>query len=182
MTTADLIEMFGNLSASLPSINHLLGGFSYLLGIVFYISSFHKFKELFAEGGGGHHKQSVPWVYFFAGSALFYLPTMIDTLSNTLFGSGYNILAYSDFNRFDIRYSVTMLIQTAGILWFIRGCVLLAHASQPEQGQEGSKGYGPKGILFLVASLFAININATERMLYHVISQLMRYFSGGAPG
>lgn len=176
MISNDLIGMFGNLSQSLPSFNRLLGGLSYLLGIVFYLNSLNKFKEIFSEGGGGNHKVGVPAAYFLFGSALFFLPSMIQTFSNTLFGTGYNLLAYSESLHFNIIYSVEMLIQTIGFLWFIRGCVLLAHASQPEQGQEGSKGHGPKGFLFVLASLFAINVDSTMSALNHVMTQLMGYF------
>ena len=179
MTTTDLVGMFANLSASLPSVNQLLGGFSYLLGIVFYLNSFNKFKEILSEGGGHQNKIIVPAAYFLAGSALFFLPTMIQTFSNTLFGTGYNILAYSPTNPYDIYHSVSMLIQTAGFLWFIRGCVLLAHASHPEQGQEGSKGHGPKGFMFIVASLFAVNIDSTVGMLNYIVTHIMSYFSAG---
>lgn len=173
MTSSDLIVMFANLSRSLPAINYLLGGLSYLLGLVFYVISMNKFKEILDESGGQKPKVIVPVAYFLAGSGLFFLPSMIETFSMTLFGSSYNILAYSSGNRNDIYGSITMLIQTAGFIWFIRGCVLLAHASHPEQGQEGSKGHGPKGFLFVVASLFAINIQYTMNMLNYIVTHLM---------
>lgn len=182
MTTADLIAIFGNLSQSLPALNQLLGGLSYLLGVVFYLNSFNKFKEILQEGGGGHQKITVPAAYFLAGSALFFLPSMMQAFSYTLFGTGYNILAYSSANPYDIYQSIGMLVQTAGFLWFIRGCVLLAHASQPEQGQEGSKGHGPKGFLFVIASLFAVNIHGTVSMLNYVVTQIMAYFSSSSLG
>ena len=111
--------------------------------------NYNKFKELLDEGGGQKVKVIVPSAYFLAGSALFFLPSVIDAFTETLFGSGYNVLAYSSSNTGDIYGSISMLIQTAGFIWFMRGCVLLAHASHPEQGQEGSKGHGPKGFLFV---------------------------------
>ncbi|MDP3561499.1 MAG: type IV secretion protein IcmC [Legionellaceae bacterium] len=179
MTGVDLIQMLGNLSTSLPSVDYLLGGLSYLLGLVFYLHSIHKFKEIFTEGGNSQTKMIVPIAYFLAGSGLFFLPTMIDVFSYTLFGSGYNILAYSSVSTYDIYNSMAVLIQTAGFIWFLRGCVLLAHASHPEQGQEGSKGHGPKGFLFIVASLFAINIHSTVNMLDYMVTHLMNIFSSG---
>jgi hypothetical protein len=159
-----------------------LGGISYLLGIVFYINSFTKFKEIFSEGGGSQQKGIVPVAYFITGSALLFLPSMMQAVSYTFFGSGYSILAYSSATQYDIYHSVSMLIQTAGILWFMRGCVLLAHASDPEQGQAGSKGHGPKGFLLLVAGIFGINIDKTINFLDYVVTHMMSYFSGGAGG
>jgi len=175
MNNTDLVVMLGNLSHSIPAINYFLGGFSYILGVTFVVVSFTKLKESIEESGGQHTKLIVPTAYFLAGCGLFFLPSMIDLFSTTLFGTGYNILEYSPANRYDVYGSVTMLIQMAGFIWFMRGCVLLAHASQPEQGQEGSKGHGPKGFLFIVASLFAVNIHATGNMLNHVMSQLILF-------
>ncbi|MDP3706072.1 MAG: type IV secretion protein IcmC [Legionellaceae bacterium] len=173
MASSDLVVMFGNLSRSLPSVDRLLGGLSYLLGLMFYYVSITKFRDIIEESGGQKVKIIVPSAYFLAGSALFFLPTVIDAFSQTLFGSGYNVLAYSSDNMSNIYSSITMLIQMAGFIWFMRGCVLLAHASHPEQGQEGSKGHGPKGFLFIVASLFAINIQFTVNMLNYFITHLM---------
>ncbi len=170
----DLVAMLGNLSASLPSIERLLGGLSYLLGTAFMVISLQKFKEMLDELGRA--KYVVPFAYFLAACALFYLPSVIDTFSRTLFGTGYNVLAYTPAARTNVYQAMILLIQTAGFIWFIRGCVLLAHASQPEQGQEGSKGMGPKGLMFIFAGLFGINVNSTMAMLNNGVASLMSYF------
>lgn len=177
MTSNDLIVMFSNLSKSLPSVQYFLGGVSYVFGIIFCLSALTKAKEIFNEGGD-NGKYIVPSAYLLTGIALLYLPTSIDAFSTTLFGTQDNILAYSQNNQYDIYSSMIILIQTIGFVWFIRGCILLGHASQPQHGQEGSKGLGPKGLLFIVGGLFAINIYSTVNMLNYIINHLMQIAGG----
>lgn len=176
--SVDLTAILANLSSILPSVNAFIGAFSYVWGIIFCVLSFIKFKELLGDSGGQQPKTIVPVAYFLAGAGMLFLPSMIDTFSMTLFGTGYNILSYSPANQSNINNSIQMLIQTAGFIWFIRGCVLLAHASHPEQGQEGSKGLGPKGFIFIVASLFAINIQSTWQMVNYIVNHLISLSSG----
>ena len=85
MSAPDIIGMFGNLSESLPSLNRLLGGLSYLLGIVFYLHSFGKFKEILAEGGGQQNKVIVPVAYFLAGLVKVIMYWLIRVLIKTIF-------------------------------------------------------------------------------------------------
>ena len=177
MTSNDLIVMFDNLSKSLPDVQYLLGGFSYIFGIIFCLSALVKLKEMYSEGGD-NGRYVVPSAYFLTGIGLLFLPSLVDAFSTTLFGTQDSVLAYSQSNPYDIQSSIIMLIQTAGFIWFIRGCVLLSHASQPQHGQEGSKGLGPKGLVFIIAGLFAINIYSTTGMLNFIINHIMQIFAG----
>lgn len=176
MASVDIVAMLSNLSQSLPSINSLVGGLSYLLGTAFCITALFKLKEAFDESGQ-QQKLIVPLAYLIMGAGLFFLPSLIDSFSTTLFGTTDNVLAYSATNTYDVYSSMTMLIQTIGFIWFVRGCVLLAHASQPEQGREGSKGHGIKGLLFIIGGLFAINIHSTVNMLDYILTHLMQLIS-----
>lgn len=177
MTSNDLIIMIGNLSKSLPDVQNLIGGFSYLFGIVFCLSALIKLKEMFNEGGDSA-KYAVPTAYFLTGIGLLFLPTLMDAFSTTLFGTQDNVLAYSQSNQYDIYNSMVMLIQTIGFIWFIRGCVLVSHASQPHNNQEGGKGMGPKGLLFIIGGLFAINVYSTTGMIDYIVNHIMQIAGG----
>lgn len=159
MNNADIITMLGNLSQSLFPVQHLISGGAYIIGIVFFIVALQKLKKIGDSrvSGGGHERMMVPVAYILAGAALVFLPTAISTLSATAFGVG-NILEYTRYNRFDIYSTMGMIIRTAGLIWFVRGAVLLAHASQPGV-QEG-----PKGLVFLIAGVMAINFDNTVAM------------------
>lgn len=168
----DLIEMIGNLSRSFFSLQHLISGFAYLLGIIFCIKALQKYRKIGGRGGGGHDSVFVPTAYLLGGAALLYLPTMAGLLSNTFFGVG-NILQYTKYNPYSIYSAMILIIRTAGLVWFVRGCVLLSHASEPGV-QEG-----PKGLMFLIAGILAMNIENTQAFLNWALSQLAAYTLSG---
>lgn len=171
----ELSGMLSNLSRSLPSVQYLLGGISYLGGIAFCFAALLRFRDNVEKGQSGESNANmvVPFAFLAMGSALLFLPSMMDSLSTTLFGSSSSVLEYSGYKPYDIYGSMTILIETVGVIWFIRGCILIAHASDPEQGQKGSKGMGPKGLMFIIAGLFGINFHSTVQMMDSVMNYLL---------
>lgn len=164
----DLIEILGNLSRSIYPIQNLLSGLSYILGIVCTIIAIGKFKKIgdYRARGGSNEKMFIPTVYLLFGVALIFLPTSISVLSNTAFGIN-NALQYTEYDPYDIYSIMVLLIRTAGLLWFIRGSILLVHASEPGV-QEG-----PKGFVFLVAGIFAMNIEGTMGWIEFIVEYFL---------
>ncbi len=155
--------MIGNLSQSLFSIQHFVSGLAYLLGIAFFYIALTKLKKVAAKGG--QEKMFVPIAYLLGGTALLYFPSTLSVLSNTTFGSG-NILQYSSYNPYNVYNSMDILIRTVGGIWFLRGCVLLVHASEP--GVQ----HGPKGLLFLCAGILAMNFDNTVAFLTTLMARI----------
>jgi len=172
MSNFDLVRIIANFSNSLPSVQHLVSGISYLFGALFIINALSKVREIIEGGQQSKTKMAVPACYFLAGVLMIYLPSTLQTFSDTLFGSS-SALSYSNYDPYDIYSSMHVVIQTAGLIWFVRGCVLLAHASSSSQGQEGSKGTGPKGLTFIFAGILAMNFNASMSMVDYILSQVM---------
>lgn len=170
MNSTDLIIMLGNFSESLLPVQRLITGGAYLIGILFFYVALHKLRVIgnARARSSSQEKMFVPISYILAGSALIFLPSAISVMSNTAFGAG-NILRYSNFNQLNTYNSMIILIRTAGLLWFVRGSVLLAHASHPGV-QEG-----PKGLTFLIAGVLAINIENTMSMIDTMLSHLMKF-------
>lgn len=158
MNSIDLIAIFGNLSQSLYPLQRLISAIAYLLGVLFFITAITKLKKMVAQGHAGAGASFTPMMYLLFGAVLIYLPTGLSMMANTAFGTN-NILTYSDFNSNNIFQSIGLLIRTAGLAWFVRGCVLVAHSSEP-----GAQ-HGPKGMLFLIAGVLAINFDNTVAML-----------------
>ena len=129
-------------------------------------------------GNQSHGKILVPFWYLLAGAGMLLLPQFTQVVSNTLFGSG-NIMAYLPKQSLSgaVLQSMTIILKAVGILWFIRGCVLLAHAGSPGDIKDCSK----KGLLFLIAGILAINIDDTGKILGSFMSKLTHLFSGGTP-
>ena len=161
----DLVSIFGNITQSLAPIQRLISGFAYLLGITFVISALLKLKKIAGAGGQSQEKMFGPIAYLIGGSMLIFLPTAMVTLSNTFFGNS-NPLQYTAYNPYDIKNSIPILIRTAGLLWFVRGCVLLVHSSNP------SDNHGPKGLVFLCAGIMAMNFESTGHALQYMFTQL----------
>ena len=60
-----------------------------------------------------------------------------------------------------------IIIRTAGLLWFVRGCVLVAQASEP-----GAQ-HGPKGMVFICAGILSMNFDNTIAMTNTAITHLI---------
>ncbi len=170
MNTVDFITILGNISQSLYPVQRLISGGAYLLGILFVMKALGKIKKI-----GDHRAQSssqekmfTPLMYLAFGAALIYLPTTMHTMANTAFGVG-NVLTYSPPPKPDIYSSMGLIIRTAGVVWFIRGCVLVAHASEPGT-QEG-----PKGLLFIIAGILAMNFDNTIGMVNYILEKFITW-------
>lgn len=163
--SADLTKIIGNLSQSLIPAQYLITGLAYLVGTLFIIHSVGKFRQVGESAGGS--KMYVPLMYLLFGAGLIFLPTALQTVSNTTFGVGVGTLQYTQYNPYDIYSAMRVLIQMAGLIWFFRGCVLLAHSSEPG-AQEG-----PKGLTFLFAGILAMNFEGTISALDYSLSHLI---------
>ncbi len=164
MSIIDLTTILGNLAQSLLSIERLVEGLGYMLGIGFVISGLVRLTKI---NKYSHDGPSAPLANILGGAVLIFLPSAANVMSNTFFGTS-NILAYANYSRFNFYDSMGVLIQTAGIIWFVRGAVLLVHASEP------GKQKGFKGFLFVIAGVFAMNFALTVSAL----NTLFAYFIG----
>jgi hypothetical protein len=160
MDINDLIQIIINFSQALGPIQRLITGVSYLLGTIFVIKSLTTFYKIGESGhqSGSSEPMTVPFFYLVGGAVLLFLPSVFIVVSNTVFGTG-NVLQYAPLNPVNIVSAMLLLIQTTGLVWFLRGCVLLVHSGQP-----GVKE-GRKGMVFLLAGIVAMNIETTAASL-----------------
>lgn len=165
MSNIDLITILGNASQSLVPIEHLVTGVSYLVGLVLVYSGIFRFKKIGAAGGYSQDHYFSALSLIVAGAALLFLPTSIRILSYSTFGTE-NILSYSNYNKGDIFQSMGILVQTAGLIWFVRGCIMVVHASEP--GHQN----GLRGFFFIVTGMFAMNFTLTMSVVNYVVSTL----------
>ena len=123
------------------------------------------------QTGGG--RSFIPLAYGLGGFTLIYLPTMITIAENSFFGI-YSPIAYADwFAELKQKYGnsvyvLTRLTQLGGLIWFVRGVFLLVQASEP--GVQ----HGPKGMGFLLAGIFALNVQYTANAVAYIMNQIAK--------
>ena len=169
MDSNDLVQIIINLGQSLGSVQNLLRGLSYLLGFLFVIKALTSFYKIGNMQHSAHHSAESlgkPMMYLVGGAVLIFVPSAITVASNTLFGAT-NPLQYASTNPITMQGAIMLLIQTAGLIWFLRGCVLLMTERHPSEKK------GPKGLIFVCSGVLAMNIQATAA----VVSTLMGYFA-----
>ena len=163
MSSTDLIHMIGNIGLSFLQVQKLVSGFGYILGIVLLVSGIYKLTKIHKHS---QERVAVPICFILGGAALIYLPTSIEVLSTTFFGTT-NVLEYANYNPYDINSSMRGIVKTAGVIWFVRGSVLLIHASEPQEK------HGMKGFLFLLAGIIAMNFEYTRAAVESALNYLM---------
>jgi len=160
MNESSFVSMIERLSQSALPVQALVTGFGYMLGIIFFMIGLRKLKTIadYRARSSSQIPMIVPIAYFLGGAVLIYIPEAIRVASTTAFGAG-NILAYQKMSTVDVLSAMLLIIQTAGVIWFIRGTILLVNASNP--GIQ----HGAKGLTFLIAGILAINFEATMSTL-----------------
>ena len=166
--TIDIVMVVENISKSLAQVQNLLRGLAYLMGIVFVFIALMKLKQRHASRGHSEEKLSSPVGYLIAGAALLFFPSMMVVISNSVFGIS-SPLQYTHYSPNNIYAAMGILLQTAGIVWFIRGCSLLVHGGEP--GDKHAK----KGFVFLCAGVLAMNYTSFIRAVNYILMSLINW-------
>lgn len=173
---ADIGSILINIGNSLNAVVKLVTGSCYLIGLLLVWTSIKKLKGIadkrarYASGG----KMFIPMSYLLGGAVFIYLPTALNIAHNTFFGMGSPIAYGNWLQEFvgqygDIAFVSIRLLQAAGIIWFVRGTLLLVQASEP--GVQ----HGPKGLAFLVGGIFAMNIQHSAQFLSDIVAYLAHH-------
>ena len=117
-----------------------------------------------------------PVMYLLVAGILIYLPTGVELVLNTTFGSS-NILQYAPVNSNNptianlfgsgslVGRPLAIIIQTVGIVAFIRGWILIARSAS--QGQPpGGTG---KGLMHVFGGILAMNIVGTLNIINNTL-------------
>lgn len=161
-TGYDLASIFGNIDAQINPIKNFIIGISYALGIGMCIIAVMKLKKYGTKTAYMHVESSLvgPFLQFFIGIALFYLPTFIESLNQTLWQDPdvNNVLSWNSGSQSDNFQTyiepILGVIQIIGMIAFIRGWVQLSRATNAGQ-QPGAVS---KGLTHIVGGILAINI------------------------
>lgn len=167
-------EILTNIAKTLAPVDRLITGAAYIIGISFAFKAIHTLKE-YGESRtmmSGSRNMKEPVIYFMVSAILIYLPTAFKIILTTSFGYG-TVLAYGPISSGDsaietlfgagsvIGGPLTMIIQTIGLVAFVRGWILIARSASQGQ-QPGGMG---KGLMHIFGGILAMNIVGTLEIL-----------------
>lgn len=171
------VDVLNNLANNLLSVQKMLTGASYLMGLAFAIKAVVTLKihgeQKSSMGAGGMKEASI---YMFVAAMLLYYPTAFEVIMNSTFGYS-SVLAYAPMNSSTpmiasifgsdstVGYSLTIIIQVVGLVAFIRGWVLIARSSAQGQG-AGQVG---KGLMHVFGGVMAMNIIGTLEVFHNTL-------------
>jgi intracellular multiplication protein IcmC len=172
------VDILTNIAASMQSVEQLVSAVAYLIGMAFAMKAVYSLK-VYGEARtmmASNSSIKEPLVYFLVAGMLIYLPTGFQVLMNSSFGYS-NVLAYAPINSnnstLDMLFgqdsavgeSLAIIIQTVGLIAFVRGWVLIARSAA--QGQPpGGTG---KGMMHVFGGILAMNIVGTLQMINNTL-------------
>ena len=176
---ASQVDILTNIATNMQSVDRLISGAAYLMGLGFAIKALMSLKELGESKTGmsqGKASLKEPLMYFLVASMLLYLPTGFAVLMNSTFGYS-NVLAYAPINSNSsalntlfgpdsaVGSSLAIIIQTIGLIAFVRGWVLIARAAS-QGSQPGGTG---KGLTHVFGGILAMNIVGTLQIINNTL-------------
>ena len=170
-TGLDMAGVFSNLALQIDPIKNFLIVLCYVVGVGLSIAAVMKLKKYGTRTAFMSVEMSMvgPFLQFFIGVGLFYMPYFISAINLTIFTSSgvQNELGYSvtgvDYNTY--IEPVLGIIQIIGIIAFMRGWLLLAKATNPGQ-QPGAIS---KGVTHIVGGILAVNIRTFITVIYQTL-------------
>ena len=169
---------YANIISSLISIEKLITGSAYLIGISFVIKALYSLKSYGEQKSqmSSHASIKEPSLYFLVGGMFLYFPTGLEVMMQTTFGYS-QILAYAPvaagspifsslFGQGSVfGYTLALIIQVVGVIAFIRGWMLIARSAA--QGQPpGGTG---QGLIHVFGGILAMNIIGTIQVINNTI-------------
>ena len=162
-TQYDLASIFNNINQQINPIKNFIIAISYGVGLGLCVIAVMKLKKYGTKTAYMHVESSLvgPFLQFFIGIALFYLPTFVETVNITLWNEAYvynsplNYTSQTSSTTFE-EYIEPILgvIQIIGMISFIRGWVMLSRATNVGQ-QPGAVS---KGLTHVIGGIMGINI------------------------
>lgn len=174
---ASQVDILNNIAINLLPVQKLITGGAYLIGILFFIKAIYTLKQYGESRSMMSNQKDIkePLMYMFVAAILIYFPSGLAVMLQTTFGSS-SILQYAPVTSTNPGISflfgpdstvgrpLTIIIQTIGVVAFVRGWILIARASN--HGQPGQTG---KGLMHVFGGIFAMNIIATLEIINNTL-------------
>jgi intracellular multiplication protein IcmC len=172
-------DILNNIANNLLPVERLVTGAAYLIGLAFAFKAIYSLKSYGESRTMMSTNTSIkePLTYLFIAGIFIWFPTGLAILLQTTFGSS-SILAYAPVGSGEsqiitavfgsgsrIGRPLAIIIQTVGVIAFVRGWVLIARSAS--QGQPpGGTG---KGLVHVFGGILAMNIVATLQIINNTL-------------
>lgn len=166
-----------NVAESMAPVYHMITGAAYVIGIAFAFKALYSLKVYGEQRTmmSSQNSMKEPLMYLLIAAIFIYLPTGFAVLMTSTFGYS-NVLAYQSAGggaasilfgpqNSDFGQSITIIIQTIGVIAFVRGWMNIARASGSGQ-QPGGVG---KGLMYVVGGIFCMNIVGTVDVINNTL-------------
>jgi len=165
-----------NVAESMAPVYHMVTGAAYVIGIAFAFKALYSLKVYGEQRTmmSSQNSMKEPLMYLLIAAIFIYLPTGFAVLMTSTFGYS-NVLAYQSAGgtasilfgpqNSDFGQSITIIIQTIGVIAFVRGWMNIAKAS----GQGQQPGGVGKGLMYVVGGIFCMNIVGTVDVINNTL-------------
>ena len=156
----DLQSVMTNISIQIDPIKNFLIVLSYVIGVGMCVVAIMKLKKYGTKTAFMHVEMTLlgPFLQFFIGIGLFYLPTFMSSLNTTIWqqaDSASVTLGYeTDVNMGAYINPILGVIQIIGLIAFLRGWVQISRATNA----GNQPGVVSKALTYIIAGIMAINI------------------------
>lgn len=171
---ASQLDIINNIAANLLPVQKLITGTAYVIGLMFALKAIWSLKKYGESRTMMSSDTNIkePIMYFIVSAMLIYFPTGLDIMLQTTFGST-NILQYAPISSGTpgistlfgsssmVGRALQIIIQTVGLVAFVRGWVLIARTASHGQPPGGTG----KGLMHVFGGILAINIIATLEII-----------------
>ncbi len=176
-TSVNGINILNNIASSLLPVQRLISGACYVIGVIFALKALYTLKAYGEQRTmmSSSHNIKEPLMYLAIAGCMIYFPSGVSAILSTLFGND-NILQYSSVSGsgtlVDLLFGsgagrpIVIIIQTIGVIAFVRGWMQIARSSSSSGHQPGGTG---KGLAHIVGGVLAINIVATLNVINNTI-------------
>jgi len=172
-------DILANIASNMLPVQRMITGAAYLIGLTFAVKAIYSLKNLGeskASSSQGQASLKEAMVYLFVAGIFIFLPSGLDMVMTTTFGTS-NVLQYASVDSSNqaidtlfgsgslVGQSLTRIIQTIGLIAFVRGWVLIARGAGHGQ-QPGGTG---KGLMHIFGGVLAINIVLTLQIINNTL-------------
>jgi uncharacterized membrane protein HdeD (DUF308 family) len=166
-----LPSMLVHLMASIPSLTLMVTGITYMSGMAFMMGAVFQLRK-YGEGVSMVSQRDIrgPLIGMAMGATLLFLPSTINTLLMTVYGS-HAITGYAIPDGIPSAWPsawvlgrdlIVVFIQFIGLVAIVRG---LFHLHKSANGQSQQNGFA-KGVVHLIGGVLSMNIIEAKNILY----------------